>query len=218
MRLGDGLWTPGVLPPHFVNYLPNSPAQGEAAHCHLLGWRACPRGLPAVILHPLSSGPIHTRRVVSPPPPTPSLCTAQAQQDLCFQRRFKCWETSSFPGLLCWWGYVANVSSGWTVRATNEIGSRKVILQPRQVLVSQSWKRRDISTSWQAAGLVWSLMSYSFSWLPVSWRKYWPSCFSFLYFMSCSSLDRLLSIRTEGHWVSITNSTLVVFSFSGTFW
>ena len=50
MRLGDGLWTPGVLPPHFVNYLPNSPAQGEAAHCHLLGWRACPRGLPAVIL------------------------------------------------------------------------------------------------------------------------------------------------------------------------
>lgn len=175
----------------------------------------CLWGFPAVLLHygrpvlqwhsdplcflspyTLSTRSHHRSSSQSTASPTPSLCAAQFRRAAC--NRLTCGEMGSFPRLLCGWSYFAMQCSGWIVRDTNEIGSRKAILQLWQVQVSQSWKLMDISTSWQASGLVWSLVSLSLFWLPVSSRKYGPSCFSFLYFVSCSSLDRLLHIRIKG--------------------
>lgn len=118
--LGCGHWGYSSL----LSKLPNSSAQGQAAHCHLPSARLL--GQP---LEPPSSSAaggwstealwptvfwVHTHLACGlTPPPHPQLITksgithaqliyCSGSVGLCLQPRFKCWGTGSSPRLLCW--------------------------------------------------------------------------------------------------------------------
>lgn len=200
----------GRLPPYFVSHLTPLPQERQPiAICHKPGSWACHRGfLVATLCHGrLVSGvlwPVHPCAcgLLSPHlNPRPSLMSAAMH-------------SAGSEGCACYWGFQVEreaLSPGFFTKILHcqvlfrvdckgysweRFKKRDIKLW--QVQVSQRWKPVDMSTSWQAISLVWSLMSHSFFWLPVSWRKYWPSHFSFLYLMSCSLSDRLLSISIKG--------------------